>query len=63
MEISGAKVFSATMAREREMLGEVATKWLRANPDKEIVEHLVRQSSDSAFHCISIIFFYKETQS
>lgn len=53
------KVFSATKARERDMLGDMITDWLRANPDIEIVDKEVRQSSDSEFHCLSITLFGK----
>ena len=57
---TGAKVFSATLARDREELGETLTYWLNKNPDVEIVDTVVRQSSDREFHCISITLFYRE---
>jgi hypothetical protein len=57
---TGAKVFSATKAREREELGQVITEWIRLNPDLEVVSREVRQSSDNEFHCLSIILFYRE---
>jgi hypothetical protein len=53
------RVFSATKARDREVLGEAVTAWLRANPGAEVVGREVRQSSDSAFHCISITLFLR----
>lgn len=56
---NGVKVFSCTMAKERDLLGEKVTEWLRANPALELVETVVRQSSDSEFHCLSITVFYK----
>jgi hypothetical protein len=56
---TGVKVFSATKAKEREELGEVISRWLRANADLEIVDRTVMQSSDSEFHCLSILLFYK----
>ena len=55
----GAKVFSATKARDRDDLGEVITKWIRDNPHLEIVDREVRQSSDSEFHCVTLIFFFR----
>lgn len=55
----GARVFSATKALEREGLGNKLTDWLEANPDKEVVDTVVRQSSDRQFHCLSIIVFYR----
>jgi hypothetical protein len=59
MDFTGVKVFSATKAKERDELGETITRWLRANADLEIVDRVVRQSSDDEFHCLTIILFYK----
>lgn len=47
------KVFSATKARDREVLGEKVTEWLRQN-ELVGVECEVRQSSDNEFHALSI---------
>ncbi len=55
------KVFSATLARNREDLGATVTKWLREHPKCEIVDMRVAQSSDREFHCISIIMFFFES--
>jgi len=52
------KVFSATKARDRDTLGERVTEWLRDNR-VEIVQKVVRQSSDAEFHCLSITLFYR----
>ncbi len=60
MTFTGVKVFSATKAKEREELGETVTRWLRANPDLEIVDRVVTQSSDDEFHCLTIVLFYKQ---
>jgi len=57
--VTGVKVFSATKAKEREGLGEQVTSWIRANPDCEIVDKIVTQSSDSEFHCLTITLFYR----
>jgi hypothetical protein len=57
--MTGVKVFSATKAKEREGLGELVTEWLRINPECEIVDKIVTQSSDSEFHCLTITLFYK----
>jgi len=54
----GVKVFTATKAREREMLGDVVTRWLAENPRTRVVDKIVTQSSDSQFHCLSITLFY-----
>ena len=48
----GAKVFTATKARDRDELGEVLTRWLRDNPRAKIVDKVVTQSSDREFHCL-----------
>lgn len=56
---TGAKVFSATKAKERDELGEVLTQWLAANPTVEIVDKVVTQSSDREFHCLTITVFYR----
>ena len=58
----GAKVFSATKARERDELGEVITRWIRDNPHLEIIDREVRQSSDNEFHCVTLIMFYRRRE-
>ena len=60
MTFTGVKVFSATKAKEREELGETVTRWLRANPELEVVDRVVSQSSDDEFHCLSIVLFYRQ---
>jgi len=59
MHFTGVKVFSATKAKEREELGETITRWLKANPDVDLVDKVVSQSSDNEFHCLSIVVFFK----
>ncbi|MEW5855430.1 MAG: hypothetical protein AB2A00_42045 [Myxococcota bacterium] len=56
---NGVKVFCATKAKEREELGEVITRWLRESK-VQVVDKVVSQSSDSEFHCLSIVIFYNE---
>lgn len=58
-KFDGVKVFSATKAREREELGDVITKWLNEHPELTIVDHVVTQSSDNEFHCLTITILYK----
>lgn len=53
------KVFSATKHQDREVLGETITRWLREHPDIEVMDKVVTQSSDEAFHCIAITLFYR----
>lgn len=60
-QFEGVKVFSATKARDRELLGEQITDWLRVN-DVDILDKVVTQSSDTEFHCITITLFYKFKQ-
>ncbi len=58
---NAVKVFSATLAKDRERLGERVTDWMRSNPQAEVVDQIVTQSSDAEFHCISITLFYRES--
>ena len=57
---NGVKIFSATMAQERDRLGERITEWIREHAGFEIVDTIVTQSSDEAFHCLVITIFYNE---
>ena len=57
---NGVKVFSATMAPERENLGDKITNWLKAHPHVDVVDTIVTQSSDEAFHCLAITLFFWE---
>jgi len=59
-EFTGVKVFTTTLARDREAMGEHISRWLTENPGLEVVDKLVTQSSDREFHCLSITFFYRE---
>ncbi len=61
-EFTGVKVFTTTLARDREAMGEHISRWLTDHPELEVVDKLVTQSSDSEFHCLSITFFYRERQ-
>ncbi len=57
---TGVKVFSTTLARDREVMGETISRWLAQNPALEIVDKVVTLSSDKQFHCLTITFFYRE---
>ena len=57
---TGVKVFSTTLARDREVMGGNVGRWLAEHPELEVVAREVRQSSDSRFHCLSIVVFYRE---
>ena len=59
-QFTGVKVFSTTLARDREVMGETITKWLKDNlATVEIVDRVVTQSSDKEFHCLTVTLFYK----
>jgi len=62
MKFDGVKVFSATKARDREHLGDRLTDWLDHNPQADVVDTVVTQSSDNEFHCLSITIFFNMTQ-
>lgn len=58
----GIKVFSATKQKERDELGDVATRWLHERRGQiEVTDTVVKQSSDSEYHCLSIIVFFRYT--
>jgi len=57
---TGIKVFSTTLARDREQMGETITRWLKDNQNVEIVDKMVTQSSDKEFHCLTITLFYRQ---
>jgi hypothetical protein len=57
---NGVKVFSATMAQDRDQLGEKVSAWIAEHPQCKIVDRVVTQSSDEAFHCLAITLFYWE---
>jgi hypothetical protein len=57
---SGVKVFSATKARERELIGDRINEWIDETIKQvEIVDTIVTQSSDREFHCLTITIFYR----
>jgi hypothetical protein len=58
--ISVIKVFSATMLRDREGLGDRVSGWLAENPQLEVRETVVSLSSDSKFHCLSLVLICAE---
>lgn len=56
----GVKIFSATRSVERERLGEKMNEWARTNRDLRIVDVRVLQSSDSAYHCLTFVAFWRK---
>jgi len=59
---NSVKVFSATTPDKRAALGEQVTRWLSENPEVDVVDRVVTQSSDEAFHCLAITLFYNVKQ-
>ena len=57
-ELIGVRVFSATKAKDRHNLGETITDWIRAHPEARIYDKVVLQSSDSEFHCVTIVLLF-----
>ena len=57
---NGVEVFSATMWQQRNALGERVTEWLAQHPTCRVCDFAVRQSSDIAFHCLTIVVFYRD---
>ena len=61
VQFTGMKIFSTTLARDREQMGETITRWLADHANNlEIVDKIVTQSSDKEFHCLTITLFYRE---
>jgi hypothetical protein len=62
-QFDGVKVFSATKQKDRDELGETATRWLNEHKKNvEIVDKVVTQSSDNEYHCLTITVFYRHRQ-
>jgi hypothetical protein len=59
-QFTGVKIFSATLAEERARIGDRVTAWIQSNPGSVIVDQVVTQSSDHAFHCLSITIFFRD---
>ncbi len=60
--VTKVKVFTETKHRERQALGEAVTAWLEEHPHLAIVKEVVTQSSDEAYHCLSITLFLGERE-
>ena len=54
------KVFSVTKAGERHALGDEITNWIAAQRTTfEVVDREVLLSSDTSFHCYTMVLFYR----
>jgi len=58
-DLQHVKVFTATTLRDRPQLGEAVTEWLQRNRTFIVESVAVRQSSGRAYHCLSIVVFYR----
>jgi hypothetical protein len=58
--ISAFKVFSATKQRDRDDIGDRVAAWLQANPHLLVRETVVSLTSDSKFHCFSLVLICAE---
>lgn len=59
----GVKIFSATKQKDRDEIGNNATRWIKENRDRiEIVDKTITQSSDNAYHCLTVALFYRIKQ-
>ncbi len=57
IQFSAVKVFSTTLVRDRDVMGEHITQWLREHPELTPVETEVTQSSDQEYHCLTVTLF------
>lgn len=57
---TGVKVFSATLESDRLAIGTRVTEWLQSNPALRVVDTVTLQSSDSRFHCLTIVLFFTD---
>lgn len=51
------KTFTATMRRDKELLGTKVTAWLKDNPDVHVIDKVVRLSSGKDYHCLTVSLF------
>lgn len=58
LQFDAVKVISATTFSDRQKLSDRVTDWLRDHP--RVVEIVVTQSSDAAFHCLTFTLFYRD---
>jgi hypothetical protein len=58
-DVDGIKVFSATSEQDRNLLGRIATAWLREHPHVEVSRTLVTQSSSGGSHCVTVTLLCK----
>jgi hypothetical protein len=47
------------MYADRATLGDRVSGWISAHPECRVVDLVVTQSSDAAYHCNTITIFYR----
>ncbi len=57
---TGVRIFSSTLSAARAQLGDEVTRWMEAHPQYQTTELVQTQSSDRAYHCLTITLFYRE---
>jgi hypothetical protein len=61
-DFDGAIVFSTTMRRHRDELGDRITRWLGEHPHLVPIDTVVTQTSDVRFHCLTIVVFWRRAR-
>lgn len=56
----GVQMFTASKPRDRDQLGETISAWMSRNRHLEIVDWVITQSSDNAFHCVTMSLFWRK---
>lgn len=59
MDFDGMVIFSETKHTDRHNMSEEVTAWRQRNASATITDIRTMQSSDNAFHCVTVIIFYK----
>jgi hypothetical protein len=59
LQFNGVKVFSGTTYTDRASLGDRVSNWMSTHPECSVVDVVVTQSSDDAYHCIAVSVFYR----
>ena len=56
---TGVRIFTSTLSAARAQLGDEVTRWIDANPQFQTTEIVQTQSSDRAYHCLTLTLFYR----
>lgn len=56
---TGVRIFTSTLSAARAQLGDEVTRWIDANPQFQTTEIVQTQSSDRAYHCLTLTVFYR----